>query len=223
MLNATSAFTRACSGSMTDASAGAFDKFMNGFYDKYQNLSGWLGETLNTVKEAHKNFMDSRMWEFSNRVNGKDGQFVGRFDIGYLSEAQYQRQATGFMRDYIMANPLLMDLYQDGRVDGYGGDFSDLCTGIGRDNFYYNKTIDGKVMFDKEENTLNRTVYTSSRDSLTHLAFSERVDIHRTWQATNLHIAANLFDPTSIIGDNILSVEEVEERRRKAEEKETSE
>ncbi|UQT02610.1 hypothetical protein SUREIYA_00110 [Serratia phage vB_SmaM-Sureiya] len=218
MLNATSAFTRACSGSMTDASAGAFDKFMNGFYDRYQNLSGWLGETLNTVKEAHKNFMDSRMWEFSNRVNGKDGQYVGRFEIGYLSEAQYQRQATGFMRDYIMANPLLMDLYQDGRVDGYGGDFSDLCTGVGRDNFYYNKSIDGKVMFDAEENTLNRTVFTSSRDALTHLTFSERVDIHRTWQATNLHIAANLFDPTSIIGDNILSVEEVEERRRKLEE-----
>ena len=218
MLNATSAFTRACSGSMTDASAGAFDTFMNGFYDKYQNLSGWLGETLNTVKEAHKNFMDSRMWEFSNRINGKDGQYVGRFEIGYLSEVQYQRQATGFMRDYIMANPLLMDLYQEGRVDGYGGDFSDLCSGVGRDNFYYNKAIDGKVMFNEEENTLNRTVYTSSRDSLTHLTFSERVDIHRTWQATNLHIAANLFDPTSIIGDNILSVEEVEERRRKLEE-----
>lgn len=218
MLNATSAFTRACSGSMTDASAGAFDTFMSGFYDKYQNLSGWLGETLNTVKEAHKNFMDSRMWEFSNRINGKDGQYVGRFEIGYLSEAQYQRQATGFMRDYIMANPLLMDLYQEGRVDGYGGDFSDLCSGVGRDNFYYNKAIDGKVMFNEEENTLNRTVYTSSRDSLTHLTFSERVDIHRTWQATNLHIAANLFDPTSIIGDNILSVEEVEERRRKLEE-----
>lgn len=218
MLNATSAFTRACSGSMTDASAGAFNTFMNGFYDRYQNLSGWLGETLNTVKEAHKNFMDSRMWEFSNRINGKDGQYVGRFEIGYLSEVQYQRQATGFMRDYIMANPLLMDLYQDGRVDGYGGDFSDLCTGVGRDNFYYNKAIDGKVMFNEEENTLNRTVFTSSRDSLTHLTFSERVDIHRTWQATNLHIAANLFDPTSIIGDNILSVEEVEERRRKLEE-----
>ncbi|QGH71901.1 hypothetical protein N1M2_38 [Klebsiella phage N1M2] len=218
MLNATSAFTRACSGSMTDASAGAFNTFMNGFYDRYQNLSGWLGETLNTVKEAHKNFMDSRMWEFSNRINGKDGQYVGRFEIGYLSEVQYQRQATGFMRDYIMANPLLMDLYQEGRVDGYGGDFSDLCSGVGRDNFYYNKAIDGKVMFNEEENTLNRTVYTSSRDSLTHLTFSERVDIHRTWQATNLHIAANLFDPTSIIGDNILSVEEVEERRRKLEE-----
>lgn len=219
MLNATSAFTRACSGSMTDASAGAFDKFMGNFYSKYDNLSGWLGETLNTVKEAHNNFMESRMWEFSNRVNGKDGQYVGRFEIGYLSEVQYQQQATGFMRDYIMANPLMMGLFNDGRVDGYGGDFSDLCTGIGRDNFYFNKANDGKVVFDKEENTLNRTVFTSSRDSMNHLTFKERVDIHRTWQASNLHIAANLFDPSSSIGGNILSEEEVEERRKELEEK----
>jgi acylphosphatase len=81
---------------------------MTSLYQKYENLSGWLGETLESVKEAHKTFMNSRMWEFSNRINGKDGQFVGRFEIGYLSEVQYQQQATGFMRDYIMANPALM-------------------------------------------------------------------------------------------------------------------
>lgn len=218
MLNATSAFTLACSGSMTDSSAGAYDNFMNSLYQKYDNLTGWLGETLSTVKGAHKNFMESRMWEFSNRVNGKDGQFVGRFEIGYLSEVQYQQQATGFMRDYIMANPLVMDLYQDGRVSGYDGDFSDLCTGMERDNYYYNKALDGKIVFNEEESTINRTIYTSSRDNLTHLTFSDRVGIHRTWQATNVHIAKNLFDPTNVLGGNILSLEEVEELNKAAEE-----
>lgn len=217
MLNATSAFTRAASGSMTDGSAAVFNTFMTTFYEKYDNLSGWLGETVQSVKDAHSSFMNSRLWEFSNRVNGKDGQFVGRFEIGYLSEVEYQQQATGFMRDYIMANPLLMELYQDDRVSGYGGDFSALCSGIGRDNYFFNKTQDGAVLFDAEEKTLNRTAYTSSRDNLSHLSFSERVDIHRTWQATNLHIAKNLFDPTSIAGENILSVEEAEERRKPVE------
>lgn len=223
MLNATSAFTRGVSGSMTDASAGAYDRYMAGFYEKYDNLSGWLGDTLNSVKDAHKSFMESRMWEFSNRMNGKDGQYVGRFDIGYLSEARYQQQATGFMRDYIMANPLLQQLWLDERVSGYDGDFNHLCSGIGRDNYYYNKALDGKVHFDSEANTLTRTNFTHSRDNMTHLTFKERVDIHRTWQATNLHIAANLFDPTSVIGGDILSMEEVEELRRKAEERNQSE
>jgi len=216
-LNVTAAFMRATSGSMTDSSAAVFDGYMANMYQKYDNLSGWLGDTLNSVKELHTNFMNSRMWEFSNRVNGKDGQYVGRFEIGYLSEVQYQQQALGFMRDYIMANPQLQALYQTGQVSGYDGDFHNACTGIGRENYFYNRSIDGKVIFDKEENTLNRTVFSSSRDQLTHLSISERVGIHRTWQATNLHIANNLFDPTSVSNTNILSLEEVEERRKEAE------
>lgn len=223
MLNVTSAFSRACSGSMTESSAAQFNNYMSGFYEKYDNLSGWLGETLTSVKEAHTSFMNSRMWEFSNRVNGKDGQYVGRFEIGYLSEVKYQQQATGFMRDYIMANPLLMGLYLEDRVSGYDGDFNALCSGLERENYFYAKSIDGKVMYDKEEQTLNRTVFSSSRDQLTHLTFSERVDIHRTWQATDLHIAKNLFDPTSVMGGNILSVEEAEELRKKRDEDNSSE
>lgn len=215
-MNVTAAFMRASSGSMTDGSAAVYDNYMASMYQKYDNLTGWLGETLNTVKDLHSTFMNSRMWEFSNRINGKDGQYVGRFEIGYLSEVQYQQQATGFMRDYIMANPLLMSLYQDDRVSGYDGDFSQACTGIGRDNYFYNRSIDGKVMYDEEEKTLNRTMYTGSRDKLTHLGFSERVDIHRTWQATNLHLAKNLFDPTSMLNGNILSMEEAEEKRQEA-------
>lgn len=216
-MNVTAAFMRATSGSMTDNSAAVFDGYMANMYQKYDNLTGWLGDTLNSVKELHTNFMNSRMWEFSNRVNGKDGQYVGRFEIGYLSEVQYQQQALGFMRDYMMANPELMALYQTGQVSGYDGDFHNACTGIGRENYFYNRSIDGKVIFDKEENTLTRTTFSSSRDQLTHLSIAERVGIHRTWQATNLHIAKNLFDPTSVSNANILSLEEVEERRKEAE------
>ena len=215
MLNATSAFSRACSGAMTEGSANAFDQYIGNFYQKYENLTGWLGDTVQSVKDAHRNFMDSRMWEFGNRINGKDGQYVGRFEIGYLSDVGYQQQATGFMRDYIMANPTAMTLYELGRISGYDGDFSELCSGIGRDNYYYNKAMDGKNHFDKEKETLNRTVYTSSRDNLTHLTFAERVDIHRTWRATNLHLAKELADPTNIGGGDMLTTEQVEEIKAK--------
>lgn len=217
MINATSAFTRAASGSMTDASAGVFDQFMNNFYSRYDNLSGWLGDTLTSVKEAHNNFMNSRMWEFSNRLNASDGKYVGRFEIGYLSDVQYQQQATGFMRDYIMANPMMMALYEQDQISGYEGDFSDLNTGCGRGNYFYDKAMDGKNHFDKETHTLTRTHFSNSRDNLTHLTFSERVDIHRTWQASNIHIAKNLFDPSSTMGGNILSLEEVAELKKEKE------
>lgn len=216
-MNATSAFSRGVGGSLSAGAAQAFGDYMGNIYNKFQNLTGWLGETLEGVKREHQNFMDSRMWEFSKRM-GDDGKFVGRFDIGYLSEARYQQQAQGFMRNYIMANPMMMALYESGHASGYDGDISQLCAGIGRENYYYNKAVDGMMMVG-EDGELTRTDYHTSRDGRTALSVRERVDIHRTWNATNRHIAANLFDPSNTSGGNFLTDEEVEERRKEAESK----
>lgn len=204
-----------CGGSMSQAAADAYGSIMSGFYNQFSNLTGWLSETIENVKKGHENFMNSRMWEFSNRI-GRTGTYVGRFEIGYLSDVEYQQQATGFMRNYIMANPETMQLYMDERISGYGGDFSPFCTGIGRENYYYNKAVDG--MLRTENDQLVRTDYKTSRDEGTKLTVQERIDIHRTWNASSLHIAKNLFDFTSPGGGSILSIEQVEENRKKAQE-----
>lgn len=217
-MNATSAFSRGCGGSLSAQAAESFSNYMGSIYSRYQNLSGWLGDTLESVKRDHQNFMDSRMWEFSKRL-GNDGQFVGRFEIGYLGDAKYQQQAQGFMRNYIMANPLMAALYQDGRASGYNGEISQLCNGVGRENYYYNKAIDGMMMVG-DDGELTRTDYHTSRDGRVSLSVRERVDIHRTWNASNIHIAAGLFDPSNTKGDNFLSEEEVAKLRLEQESKE---
>lgn len=213
-MNATSAFSMGTSGSLSAGAAEAYDAYMGNIYSRYGNLDGWLGETLKTVKTEHQNFMNSRMWEFSKRVN-KDGHFVGRFEIGYLGDAVFQSKATGLMRNYIMANPEVMQLYLDERISGFGGEFSSLCHGLGRDNYYYNKSIDGMNIFNAETG-LSRTDYHTSRDGGTSLTARERMDIARTWNASNVHIARNLFDMTSVEGYDILTLEQVEENRKKA-------
>lgn len=219
MINVTSAFSMGIGGSLTQASADVYNRFMGGMFEKYQNLSGWLSGAMDNAVKSHENFMNSRMWEFSNRI-GKDGQYVGRFDIGYLSETQYQQQATGFMRNFIMANQNVWELYEADRISGYDGDFSDRCAGLGRDNYYYNKAMDGLVHMGDDERMI-RTQYNTSVDSYTHLSAMERINIQRTWNASNVHIAKNLFDMTSVMGEKILSVEEVELRRKAKEEEES--
>lgn len=212
MFNATSAFSMGMGGKTSQAAADHYNNCMNGFYNQLGPMQGWLSGTLEHVKKTHEHFMSSRMWEFSSRI-GKDGHFVGRFEIGYLSEVQFQQQATGFMRNYIMANPEMMQLYLDGRVSGYGGDFSDYCSGLGRDNYYYNKAIDGMNRLNEDSN-LVRTDYHTSRDNGTHLTVRERIDISRTWAATNLHIAERIFDPSNNAGGEMLTIEEVETLRK---------
>ena len=143
-MNVTSAFNRGCGGSLSSEAAQVYDSFMGNMLQKYENLSGWLSETVDSVKKAHNNFMSSKMWEFSNRI-GRQGHYVGRFEIGYLSEVQFQQQATGFMRNYILANPTMMALYETEQISGYDGDFSDMCSGVGHGNYYYDKAMDGIV------------------------------------------------------------------------------
>lgn len=218
MINVTSAFSMGIAGGMSEHAAGVYNRFMGNMFEKYQNLSGWLSGAVDNAVQAHENFMNSRMWEFSKRI-GNDGHFVGRFEVGYLSEVQYQQQATGFMRNFILANPEMWALYDAERVSGYDGDFSDRCNGVGRDNYYYNKAMDGLVH--KVDDHMLRTHFNSSVDNYTHLSAMERINVQRTWSATNIHIAKNLFDPTSVTGDKILSIEEVEARRKAAEEEES--
>lgn len=213
----TSAFNRGCGGSLSSEAAQVYDSFMGNMLQKYDNLTGWLSETVDSVKKAHTNFMSSKMWEFSNRI-GRTGHYVGRFEIGYLSEVQFQQQATGFMRNYIMANPNMMALYETEQASGYDGDFSDLCSGIGHGNYYYDKAMDGIVTQNESDQYLYRT-YHNSMDEGTHLSPRERFDIQRTWRATDHHIK-NLFDSSNIAGGNILTLEEVEERRKAEEDKE---
>lgn len=216
-MNVMSAFTHGCSGAMSEQTAGMLDTFLTGLYSGYQGLTGWLGDAVNTVKESHEKFMNSRMWEFSKRINGADGKWVGAFDIGYLSDIKYQQQATGFMRNYIMANPMAMEMYLQEQISGYGGDFANLCVGVGEENFYYRQAMHGLLNYNTEENTLCRTLYNDSRNGGEHISFSNRVDIQRTWRATNQHLLAGLFDPTSIDNDDILTLEQVAERKKEAE------
>lgn len=213
-MNVTSAFSRGCGGALSSEAAQVYDNFIGNMLQKYDNLTGWLSETVDSVKKAHGNFMASKMWEFSNRI-GRSGHYVGRFEIGYLSEVEYQRQATGFMRNYILANPNVMALYDTEQISGYDGEFSGLCEGIGWDNHYYAKAMDGLVTKNEQDQYLY-TTYRTSLDEGKHLSPRERFDIQRTWLASDIHIK-NLFDPTSIIGGNILTLEEVEEKRKEQE------
>lgn len=217
MINVTAAFSMGIGGSLSERAADVYNRTMGEMFERYKGLSGWIGGAIESATTAHEKFMNSRMWEFSNRI-GRDGHYVGRFEIGYLSEVEFQQEATGFMRNYIMANPAMMALYMEDRISGYDGDFSDLCNGLGRDNYFYNKAMDGMVHMVGED--MLRTHYNSSRDGFTHLSGMERMDIKRTWNASNQHIAKGLFDPTSVLGGEILSPEQVEELRRQEESEE---
>lgn len=195
-MNSVDLFTHAFAGAQTESSMKSYSQSVNiGVGD----LTGWMAEKANEMKADFKSFMDSRLWEFSARIMGDgDGDYVGRFEIGYLGTANGLQGAQGFMRDYIMASPTVRQMYEDDLLDGYGGEFSSDNVGIGRDNIYFRRATNGVV---RREN--DRMLHSHFSDTgLPGLSFRERVNIHKTWRAADAWLAETFLDITSVRGEN---------------------
>lgn len=197
-MNSASAFNHAISGAMSEQQVQQYSSFIQASHQQIQNVGGWLHGQVQKTMDNFNDFVNSRAWEMSSRIVAKnEGDYVGRFDVGYLGSLQGFHNAQGLMRDYIMANPTMMALYNDGFIDGYDGKFNDHCHGIGADNLFYRKATNGLVM---EDTVDDKTVMRHShyRDTLGgELSFRERENIAKTWRAADIHLAETMFDITS--------------------------
>lgn len=200
-MNSADAFSFSISGSHTESSISRYADYLNRANNALGRFGGWLGDQAARNMESFDNFLSSRAWEMGKRLlNKEDGEFVGRYSIGYLGSVNAQQQADGYMRDVIMANPIIQQLYKDGEIDGYGGDFSHFCSGIGADNLIWRRMFDGVVNLTREEevNRLSRVSYNDS--AVGKYSYRDKVYAHKTHAASNHHIATTQFDITSSKG-----------------------
>lgn len=200
-MNSANAFSYAISGSFTEDQVSNYGNYVQRNVDMFKNIGGWLGEQANKTMDAFNDFVSSKAWEMSKRILGKsDGEYVSRYEIGYLGSVGGIQGAEGFMRDVIMAHPGMMQLYLDEEISGYGGDFSKWCTGIGADNLYYRRMWNGVLNLDHvdEKAVLSRTHFNDSVGG--KLSFREKVNSHKTHRAIDHHLANTLFDLSSAEG-----------------------
>lgn len=211
-MNSADAFSFSISGSHTESSINRYADYLNRANAVLGRFGGWLGDQAVRNMESFDNFLSSRAWEMGKRLlNKEDGEFVGRYSIGYLGSVNAQQQADGYMRDVIMANPIIQQLYLDGEVEGYGGEFSHFCSGIGADNLIWRRMFDGVVNLDQVDdvNRLRRTSYNDS--AVGKYSYRDKVYAHKTHAASNHHIATTQFDITSSKGNKRTSFLEAEE------------
>ncbi len=209
-MNINHAFSFACGGVMSEKQMQNYAQYVQVGVDNARSLGGWIAKQAETTLTKFNNFLDSRIWELADRLTYKnEGEYVGRFDIGYLSSLEAQQNAQGFMRDYIMANPKVMQLYLDGELSGYDTGFSSYCKGVKEENVYYRKAMNGVVHIED-----NKAMHSHFTDSFSgdSLSFRERVNIQRTWLATQYHLASTLFDPTSMEGGKRKSHQDKEDK-----------
>ena len=103
------------------------------------------------------------------------------------------------MQRWIMANPVVRDLYHQRRCDGYSDTYKDIYPGdVGDTHYDYRRVMDGVVQTNDEDDTWSVKFYLDElSDGDRDLLADEKVDILNTWEIAEMFIKAGLKDPTS--------------------------
>lgn len=174
------------------------------FQQEVQNISN-LGNALTDIGRAFYNNAS----ELYERFNGSAAMrlakaasraAVGLFtpdriayiqDIGGLQQAQYT------MQRWIMANPVVRDLYQQQKCDGYSESYVDVHSGkLGEKHYDYRRVMNGVVVIE-EDSWHSKTYCEELLDGDRDLMPEEQVEILSTWSILEGFIAAGNEDPTS--------------------------
>lgn len=207
-MSVSSAFNRTACGTISSQSAQGYDHFMRDYYASLQAKGGWVSEIVTQVLDEHTRFMNSRMWEFGRLGRSDIGNYVGQYEIGYLRTLQAQQCAKGYMCSVIMANPMVSEYFDAGRINGFSNEtLHQFCTGQGEDNYFYRKITDSTLTASKDSFPTQYKRYISTRDKLTTLSENEREDALRTWRSTEYYLE-NGYDPTNINAERVKTPEE---------------
>lgn len=207
-MNSANAFSYAISGSFTENQINSYGQYVAQSAAAFQQAGGWLAEQASKTMEQFNDFKTSRAWEMGKRLLGQsDGDFVSRFEIGYLGSVEALQGAQGRMRDIIMAHPGMMQDYLDEEISGYGGAFNPWCNGIGEANLYYRKMWDGVLNLSVVDDVpqLRHTHFMDTVGGGVGYSFREKVDAHKTHRAIDHHRLKKMFDLSSEEGGKIKS------------------
>lgn len=198
-MNAMRAFVMSTCGEVTDQQMSIYHQQVYNNYTQVKAAGGWMAEGADKAYSEFSRFVESREWEMSGRMNATSGnERLGAYAIGRLVTMQGIQAAEGMMRDYIMSMPGVMEAYQAEELSGWEGAFSDWCNGVGEDNIYYRRQMNGLLNFREHEGN-QQAYYKHYIDSVasTQLSVRERLDLAVTRHAVNHHLANSLFDLTS--------------------------
>jgi hypothetical protein len=171
-----------------------------------------LSETLtdagrnffSNVQQLHEQFNGSeaiRLAKAAVRASKslfKPNIVSGIFDMGEMQQAQ------PIMQRFIMANPVVRQMYHDQRCDGYGDTYVDMQPNkIGEDHYDYRRVMHGMVQESQEYDWTATFHMDELHDGDKHLTMDEQVDILQTWEIVEMFLAKGDEDPTSPFNNSL--------------------
>jgi len=171
-------------------------------------------EQLSNVGTVSQDFMQ-RAWSLYDQVHGSDmmrqirsisQQFGNAFQIDgvrYLETLADFQTASLTMQRFVMANPVIRQMYLDFSADGYSETYTNVHGDvIGEDHSDYRLVMNGMLQEDEDGETFFRYYFEEqSEDDPIRLSTYDQFDILNSWDNLKYLISKGKEDPTSIYCD----------------------
>lgn len=116
-----------------------------------------------------------------------------------IFELEEMQQTSSVMQRWIMANPVVREMYHKQSCDGFSDTYVDMHPGqIGENHYDYRRVMDGVICDDQINDEWYVKFYIDELETGDkHLNHDDKVDILTTWSIAEMFIKAGGDDPTS--------------------------
>ena len=174
--------------------------------EQFNNFTGVLTNTANDFIQASKTqvekFTSHAAVDFARNVlkSFVSSNTVTTDRVMTLFEVNQFQGAGVQMQRWVMANPVVREMYHAQRCEGYVDTYVDVePKRIGDDHYDYRRVMDGVVVID-DDNWYAKCYVEELKEGDRDLSHGEKMDIIQTWSRLEYLIALNMEDPTSADG-----------------------
>jgi hypothetical protein len=165
----------------TESLTAAGQQFMMGAQALYERYNG--DHALRLMAAAARTA--SHFWQSNN--------------IRYLGDIGSMQQAPLVMQRWVMAEPMVRQMYHDNRLDGYSHSYVDMHPGmVGEQHYDWRRVMSGVVEFKENGDWYARTYCEDLLPDDVEPTMLEKHDVLETWWAIRQQLEAGKDDPTSV-------------------------
>ncbi len=174
--------------------------YFSGVKDRiFQRAGAYKEDFLQTSQQIYDSIYSARALELAKAAINKAGSLFAPDLIKELRTMDEFQTAKPTMQRWVMANPLVRQMFIDRRCHGYGDSYFDLEPGlIGEEHYDYRRVMNGVMQLDKTTNELYRSIYRDHlREGDVDLDPSDQVDILNTFHNVENFMRLAAKDPTN--------------------------
>lgn len=175
---------------------------LNYFKSQLQNIGNTLTDFgrqfYADAERIYDNFNGSHAMQILRNVTKAAKTLFQPNIVKSIFEMDDMQMASVVMQRWIMANPVVRQLYHDQRCEGYSDTYVDLHPGdIGEKHYDYRRVMDGMIQENEDGSWFAKFYADEILEGDKELIHEDKVNILSTWEIVEMFMKAGEKDPTS--------------------------